>query len=363
VTELAVSANDSKIALVDGVVRVVADPPPDTLTVLDLAASPPRVVAEIPAPASAIGPPLSVALTPDQGLALVTAAQKVDPADPTRQTADNRLSVVDLRATPPRVIATLEAGRSPAGLSINRQGTLALVANREEGTVSVFTIAGRTVTPAGKVALGAATSGPSHVAFTPDGRTALVTRDGDDRISVLAVEGTTVEYTRRDMYAGLRPYGIDVARDGAYAAVANVGRGAGDHDTISLIDLRARPPRVVETVTVGPSPEGIKVSPDGSVVAVVLINGTSLARSSPFHHDRGKLVLLRVTGTALAKVAEAPIGGWSQGVAFSADGRTILAGNMVERDVQVFAWDGRALRETARIPVSGGSAALRTAEP
>jgi DNA-binding beta-propeller fold protein YncE len=363
VAELAVSANDNKAVLADGVTRVVADPPPDTITVLDLAASPPRVVAEVAVPASVVGPPLSVALTPDQGLALVTAAQKVDPADPTRQTADNRVSVVDLRATPPRVIATLAAGRSPAGVSINRQGTLALVANREAGTVSVFTIQGQTVAPAGTVAIGSATSGVSHVAFTPDGTMALATRDGDDRISVLSVDGTRVEYTRRDMYAGIRPYGLDVAGTGTYAAVANIGRGAGDHDTISLIDLRARPPRVVETVTVGPSPEGIKVSPDSSVVAVVLINGTNLAKSSPFYNDHGKLVLFRVSGTALARVAEAPIGRWSQGVAFSADGRTILVGNMVERDVQVFAWDGRALRETARIAVSGGSAALRTAEP
>jgi DNA-binding beta-propeller fold protein YncE len=310
-----------------------------------------------------VGPPLSVALTPDQGLALVTAAQKVDPGDPTRQTADRRVSVVDLRATPPRVIATLEAGRSAAGLSINRQGTLALVANREEGTVSVFTIRDRTVAPAGTVAIADPESGVSHVAFTPDGATALVTRDGDDRISVLSIAGAKVEYTGRDMYAGIRPYGIDVAGHGAWAAVANIGRGHGDHDTISLIDLRARPARVVETVSVGPTPEGIKVSPDGSVVAVAIMNGSNLPTASPFHDDHGKLLLYRVSGTSLAKVAEAPIGHWSQGVAFSSDGRTILVGNMVERDVQVFAWDGRALRQTARIAVSGGSAALRTAEP
>jgi DNA-binding beta-propeller fold protein YncE len=360
--ELAVSANDSKAILVDGVTRVAANPPPDTITVLDLSPSPPRVLAEVAVPASVVGPPLSVALTPDQGLALVTAAQKVDPADPTRQTADNRVSVVALGTTPPRVIATLETGRSPAGLSINRQGTLALVANREEGTVSVFTIQGQTVTPAGKVAVAGATSGVSHAAFTPDGKTALVTRDGDDRISVLSVDGARVEYTGRDLYAGLRPYGLDVAGSGAFAAVANVGRGAGDHDTISLIDLRARPPRVVETVSVGQTPEGIKVSPDSSIVAVVVMNGSNKAKSSPFYNDHGKLVLFRVTGASLAKVAEAPIGHWSQGAAFSADGRTILVGNMVEKDVQVFAWDGSALRQTARIDVSGGSAALRTAE-
>jgi sugar lactone lactonase YvrE len=63
----------------------------------------------------------------------------------------------------------------------------------------------------------------------------------------------------------------------------------------------------------------------------------------------------------LTKVADAPIGGWSQGVAFSADGRTLLVQNMVERDIQVFAFDGSVLRETCRIPLAGGGAAIRTA--
>jgi hypothetical protein len=51
-------------------------------------------------------------------------------------------------------------------------GTLALVANRSEGTVSVFTIQGRTVTPAGKVTIADEKSGTSHATFTPDGNKA-----------------------------------------------------------------------------------------------------------------------------------------------------------------------------------------------
>ena len=48
------------------------------------------------------------------------------------------------------MIATLQAGKGAAGVAINKAGTLALVANRSEGTVSVFTISGTTVTAAGK---------------------------------------------------------------------------------------------------------------------------------------------------------------------------------------------------------------------
>jgi DNA-binding beta-propeller fold protein YncE len=360
--QLAVTSNDNKVMLDNGTAKVVQNPAPDTVTVLDLKVSPPRVLAEIPAPGSVVGPPFSVALTPDESLALVGSSSKIDPSDPTKTVPDTRISVIDLKASPPAVIATLEAGKGAAGISVNRQGTLALVANRSEGTVSVFSISGKTVTPVGKVTIADEKSATAHAAITPDGKMALVTRDGDHKISVLKIDGTNVEYTKRDINAGLRPYGIDVSSKGDFAAVANIGIGQGDADTVSLIDVRATPPRVVETVSVGQTPEGIKVSPDGRYVAVVVMNGSNKAKESPFYADNGKLVILRAANMKLTKVAEAPIGHWSQGAAFSPDGKTILVGNMVEKDVQVFAFDGRALKQVGRIKVNGGPAAVRTAE-
>ena len=360
--QLAVTSNDNKVMLDNGTAKVVQNPAPDTVTVLDLKVSPPRVLAEIPAPGSVVGPPFSVALTPDESLALVGSSSKIDPSDSTKTVPDTRISVIDLKASPPAVIATLEAGKGAAAISVKRQGTLALVANRSEGTVSVFSISGKTVTPVGKVTIADEKSATAHAAITPDGKMALVTRDGDHKISVLKIDGTNVEYTKRDINAGLRPYGIDVSSKGDFAAVANIGIGQGDADTVSLIDVRATPPRVVETVSVGQTPEGIKVSPDGRYVAVVVMNGSNKAKESPFYADNGKLVILRAANMKLTKVAEAPIGHWSQGAAFSPDGKTILVGNMVEKDVQVFAFDGRALKQVGRIKVNGGPAAVRTAE-
>ena len=196
--EIAVSANDAKVKLVNGKQEVQKSPLPDTVTFIDLRATPPKVLAEIEVPNSVTGPPTNVAVSPKEDIALVASSMMIDPADPTKLIPDDRLTVIDLSplkpslvtrlrtavgAAPkggspvPKVLATLQAGKGAAGVSINKAGTLALVANSAEGTVSVFTIAGTTVTPAGKVTVGKPDSGPSHVVFTPDGKRALVTRD------------------------------------------------------------------------------------------------------------------------------------------------------------------------------------------
>jgi DNA-binding beta-propeller fold protein YncE len=361
--QIAVSANDNKVTLIDGVSTVVQNPPPDTVAIIDLKQFPPKILAEIDLPTSVAGPPLSVAIAPDESLALVTSAMKIDPNDATKQIPDNRLSVIDLQASPPKVIATLETGKGPAGVSINRQGNLALVANRSEGTVSAFGVKGKEVTSLGTVKLGDEKTGVSHVAITPDGKTAIVTRDGDSLISVLSIDGTKVEYTKRDLSAGQRPYGAAISADGTVAVVANIGRGSGDADTVSVIDLTAKPPRVVETVSVGQTPEGIMLSPDGKLCAVAVMNGSNKPKNSPFFADHGDLVLLRLDNKKLTRLAEAPIGHWSQGVAFTPDGQYILVQNMVEKDITLLKIVGEKLEDTGqRLRVKGGPAAIRTAE-
>src|SRR6185437_13335145 len=93
------------------------------------------------------GPPTSLAITPDNRLALI-ANGLLWTADGTRWKGvpDDKLFVVDLAAAPPRVAATIAVGRQPAGMAINRAGTLALVANRADDSVSVLAIKGSQVT-------------------------------------------------------------------------------------------------------------------------------------------------------------------------------------------------------------------------
>ncbi|WP_424812768.1 lactonase family protein [Roseococcus sp. YIM B11640] len=357
--QIALSANDNKQVWENGVVRTLPNPPADTVNILDLGATPPRIVATVQAPHSIVGPPSSVALTPDGGLGLVASSNRVDPANPTRVVPDNRVSVIDLRASPPAVVQTVEAGLGPSGVSVNRAGNLALVANRNAGTVSVFRIANGRLEPVSTLTVGPPASGVSHVQFTPDGRFALVTRDADFMVSVLKVEGEQVTAAGRDITVGIRPYSFGITPDGRWAVVGNVGRLSGDSDTASLISLTSEPFRAVDTITVGATPEGVQVSPDNRHVAVTLINGSTRPEGHPLR-GRGQVVMLRIEDGRLQRVAQADIGTWAQGVAFSSDGSRVFVQNMVEREIQVLSFDGQRLATIDRLRVDGGPTAIRT---
>ena len=358
--QLAVSANDGKVRMDNGVVKTVPNNP-DTVAIIDLGQNPPRLIAEIDAPTSIVGPPTSVAVAPDQSIALVTANMKLDTSNPPKQVPDNRMSVIDLTAKPPRVAATVETGLGPAGVDINRAGTLALVANREEGTVSVYTINKGALAHAGKVDFGNPKSGPSGVSISPDGKTALVSRDGDSRVSVLSIDGSKVEYTKRDIFPGQRPYGIQISSKGDIAVVANIGIGQGDSDTVSIIDMTLRPPRVIDTFSVGQTPEGIAMSPDGNYIAVASMNGSNKPANSPFYNPLGLLKFYKVEGKKATFISEVPTGVWTQGIAFSADGKTLLVQNKEQNELQVLRVQNDKLVDSGeRIKTKNGGAGIRT---
>src|SRR5438093_10653446 len=89
--QIAVSANDNKVVSLNGVVTVVPNAPPDTVSVIDLKASPPRVIAEVEAPVSVVGPPLSIAVTTDERLALAKASSIADQSSTTQTATDKSI--------------------------------------------------------------------------------------------------------------------------------------------------------------------------------------------------------------------------------------------------------------------------------
>ena len=360
--DLALSSNDAHTILDNGAQVAPPEAAADTLSVIDLAASPPSIRATLDVPGSVVGPPMAVAVAKDESFAIVTSATKANPARPAGISPDDRVSVIDLTATPPQIVQSLHAEAGATTVRIAPDGTLALVANRFAGTVSVFTMDGRRLTPAGTVMIGPK-SMPSGIAFTADGKAALVTRNGDHMVQVLDIDGATVTLGARQITTGVAPYTIDVTADGTLAAVGNMGRGDGDVDTVSLIDLTARPFRTVQTISVGRSPEGLKWSPDGRYLAVGTQEGTTKPDESPFRRDHGRLAMFALANKQLKQVAEAPTGRWSQGIAFSRDGRTVLVQNMVERSIQVFRWDDTKLWPGTPLEMAAGPAAIMTAWP
>ena len=360
--DIAISSNDNHTVM-DAAANQVADAGagPDTISIIDLKGEP-RIVATLDVPGSVVGPPMAVAIARDESFAIVTAATKAEASGPFGIAFDDRVSVIDLTTSPPKLVQSLTAGAGATTVRISPDGTLALVANRTEGTVSVFTIKDRRLTAAGKVAIDPK-AGPAGIVFLPDGKRALVTRNFDHQVALLRIDGATVTVDKRPITTALSPYTMDITADGTLAAVGNMGRGDGDVDTVSLIDLSAEPFRTIQTIQIGRSPEGLKWSPDGKILAIGAQEGTTKVSSNPFYRPAGRLVLLALEGRALRQVAEAPIGRWNQGIAFSRDGKTVLVQNMVERSIMVFGWDGTALTARAPLAMGTGPAAIMTSWP
>ena len=360
--DLALSSNDAHTMLNEKNAQVaVPHAPSDSLTMIDLSAFPPRVAGSINVPGSVVGPPTAVWLAPDESWAVVTSATKADPAGPAGISPNDGVSVIDLTTKPPAIVQSLTAGAGATTVHLTPDQKLALIANRAAGTVSVFTVAGKRLTRAGTIDFGPK-SMPGGMVITPDGRSAFVSRFGDNQVTLLHIDGTTVTVDPRPLTAGVSPYTMDITADGETAVVANMGRGDGDVDTVSFIDLTHEPPRVVATESVGLSPEGIRLSPDGKYLAVALQNGTTQPPGSPFRHSEGRLVMFAIIeGPTLVQMAETPIGRWSQGVAFSRDGKTVLVQNMVERRIDVFRFEDDALTAAAPIMLpNAGPAAIAT---
>ena len=172
-----------------------------------------------------------------------------------------------------------------------------------------------------------------------------------------------MEYTKRDLFSAVRPYQIDTAGNGDVAMVGNVGMSGGDTDTISLIDMRARPIHVANTISVGQTPEALKMSPDGAYVAVNVNTGSNRPKNAPFFNNYGLLKIYRIAGTELVPVTEAKIGHWCQGIVWSKDSKTVLVQCMVESEIAIFTFDGKTLTGTTPIAMKVSPAGFRTAEP
>src|ERR1700719_762266 len=168
--QLLITGNDEKVSFDENTGKTITHPAgKDTVSIIDITdPTKPRIVANLPLMNTITGPPVNLAITPDQHLALVAnSLDWVKDGEGWKGVPDNKIYVIDLTTSPPVQIGTVEAGKQPSGMAINRAGTLALVANRADDSVSMLSIEGKSVKLVGTVSVANPTTTPGTQAAPP----------------------------------------------------------------------------------------------------------------------------------------------------------------------------------------------------
>ncbi|HLN09866.1 MAG TPA: YncE family protein [Xanthobacteraceae bacterium] len=358
---LMIVGNDEKVLWDDQGKTVLSPSGKDSVLIVDLADPlAPKIVAGLPLENTVVGPPVNLDIAPDGSIALVAdSTTVVKDGEVLKQIPNDKIWVIDLKASPPKLAGMVTGGRQPSGLSISPSGNIALVANRADKSISVLSIAGTDVKVIDTVAMG---DEVSHVMFTPDGKRALATKFAAHKVALLDVAGDKVTYGKVDVTVGLWPYNIVVTPDGQIALTAdNGGAGASDGnvDTVSVIDLTLEPPRVIDKTVVGDGPEGLAMSPQGNVAVAVILAGSN-NKSAFFHRPNGYLSVLRVDGKRVSRIKEIDVGGLPEAAAFTPDGRYLLVGNYLDQDFSILEVKGTEVTDTGkRFKVPGHPASAR----
>lgn len=361
--QLMIVGNDEKYTVDDSGKVVFGPAGKDSISIVDIGTDPesPKIIANLPLTNSIVGPPVNLAITPDERLAIVAnSLNTVQEGDMWKAVPDNKLYVIDLKAKPPRQIATVEVGKQPSGLSINPRGDLALVANRMDNSIGVLSILHDEVKLIDTIPVGDVVA---HVVFTPDGKRALAVKFATHKVAVLNVEGQKVTYDKYDMPVGLWPYNINVTPNGKLAITAdngNSGRSDGHIDTVSVVDLEANPPRVIDRVIVGDAPEGLAISPTGEIAVAILLNGSDGPKNAWFYNRNGRVVVLKIDGKKVTKIGEVAVRGFPEAAVFSPDGRYLYVGNFIDSDVSILKVEGTKVTNTGkRLQLPGRPASMR----
>src|SRR6266581_771695 len=274
---------------------VIGPPGRDSVAIIDVGTDPlaPKILVSLPLMNTIVGPPVNLAITPDESLALVANSMNVvQEGGAWKQVPDNRIWVIDLTVNPPKLIDTIAVGKQPSGMSINRAGNLALVANRADGSISVLRISGKKVELIDTVTIGEQVA---HVVFT-----------------------------------------------------------------VSVIDIEANPPRVIDKVVVGDAPEGFAISPTGKLAVAVLLRGTNASKSAFFYNRNALVVALKIDGKKVTRTNEVEVRGLPEGVVFSDDGRYIYVGNFMDEDISILRVDGDQIVNTGKsLQLPGHPASMR----
>src|SRR5436309_12648810 len=234
---------DEKLLWDDDGKPLLSAPGKDHVLLVDLAnPESPKIIATLPLKNSIVGPPVNLDIDPTGSVALVADSVDVTKeGDALKQAPDNKVYVIDLKASPPKLAATVTVGKQPSGLSISPSGKMALVANRGGNSISVLSINGTDVQVTDTVTM---PDSVAHVVFTPDGKRALAVRFPSHKVSVLDIAGEKVTYNKVDLPTGQWPYNVVVSPDGKIALTSDNGASGssdGSVATTSVSDVESNP--------------------------------------------------------------------------------------------------------------------------
>ena len=190
----------------------------------------------------------------------------------------------------------------------------------------------------------------------------VATRNGDGKVAVVKLGGDAISRRRPRSTWRRGPMRWSITPDGKYAVVASLGDPKAN-GMLTVIDLsgdhaaRSSAPPTSATRSL----EGMMMSSDGKWIAGVAHAGSTRPKDAPQFKPNGMVVLYRLDGDKLTKVSEAPIGAWSQGASFSKDGKTLVVGNMIQKNMQVFKNDDGKLTDTGQTIPTSAAAPRRSA--
>ena len=352
---------DEKVLWDDDGKTVLSPPGKDSILLVDLAdPENPKIAATLPLENSVVGPPVNLDIDPSGSVALVAnSVDVVKEGDSLKQVPDNKIYIIDLKANPPKLAATITGGKQPSGLSFSPDGKMALVANRADNSVSVLSVNGTDVKVTDTISF---PDSVAHVLFTPDGKRALAVRFPAHKVSVLDINDGKVTYSKIDLPTGQWPYNVVVTPNGKIALTSdngNSGASDGSVDTTSVIDLEANPPRIIDRVVVGDGPEGLAMSPKGDVAVAAILRGSNNKKAF-YYNKNGSLSILKIDGKKVTKTQDIEVGGLPEAVVFTPDGKYLLAGNYLTEDFSILKVNGSEVTDTGkRFKVPGHPASAR----
>ncbi|MGF6720930.1 YVTN family beta-propeller protein [Paraburkholderia sp. GAS41] len=299
--------------------------------------------------ASSVSTSVATTVTTLAATALALAASPVWAAAPTAYVTSEKAGVGVIDLDQMSLTKTFADGADgPRGLSLNKDGSRLLVANKNTGDMSVIDTASGEVVQRVKIGKNPefvrVHNGYAYVTYEPgedggppaasganagNGKPGADDDDANKPPAEIAIVDMKTWQVIRSVTSGHETEGIEFSHDGKLMLVTNEG-----DDTISVYQARTGTPVRTVKLAAGGRPRGIRLSPDGKVYIVTL-------------ESLSKFVAVDAHTFEILKTVDTKLGPY--GVAFGPGGKRLFVAAARDKTVQVF--DGHSYEHIADVPV------------